>query len=98
MPGSWFSARSLPLAGLTWAPQAQAPSLGPVPAPLAVPRLSRLIAALTSRSRTRPHAWQQKTRSLSVRLGFRHPHPEHVLLEGYQRSAVISWPPFHVVL
>src|SRR5260370_17724779 len=95
MPGSWFTAWRLPLAGLTRAPQAFAPSPGLVPAPLAVPEasLSRLIAALTSRPSTRPHASQQNVRSDNVRLGFRHPHSEHVLLSRYPPSPVTTSPP-----
>ena len=38
------------------------------------------------------------SRSDRASLVFTVPQPEQVLLEGYQRSATISWPPFHKVL
>ena len=72
VPVSAGRARRRP--GLTVPPQAFTPlrpTGGEVP--------SRLRAAFTSRSRTRPHASQVNVRSASVRLGFRHPHAEHVL-------------------
>src|SRR5258708_16247448 len=34
-----------------------------------------------------PHSWQIKTRSASVKCGFRQPQPEHVCEDGSQREA-----------
>src|SRR5260370_10264374 len=73
MPGSWFTAWRLPLAGLTRAPQAFAPSPGLVPAPLAGPRagLSRPIAAVTPPPTTTPHASQQNAPPAPLSVGVR---------------------------
>ena len=61
-------------------------------------RLSRLRAAFSSRSMTRPHAWHRYVRSDRDSLAFTVPQPEHVLELGQNRPAVMSWPPFRVVL
>ena len=53
-----------------------------------------LIAALRSRSRTRPHSWQLKTLSARAKSACIQPQPEQVLLEGNQRSTSCTEPPY----
>lgn len=52
----------------------------------ALPATMMLIAAFRSRSMTRPQASQRYVRTERGSLAFTAPHPEHVLLLGYQRS------------
>src|SRR6266568_7156213 len=53
-----------------------------------------LIAALRSRSRTRPQSWQLKTLSARAKSACIQPQPEQVLLEGNQRSTSCTEPPY----
>src|SRR5262249_22451242 len=59
---------------------------------------SRLLAALRSRSRTRPHRAQGKVRSERVRSASRHPQPLQRLLEGSHRSARSTLEPYQAAL
>ena len=75
------------------------PATGPLPADVvSAASAARLCAALRSRSRTRPQVVQVKMRSRSGSLAFTTPQCEQVLLDGYQRSATNSRPPFHPAL
>src|ERR1700733_12049068 len=70
----------------------------PGPPAMLAAKAARLRAALRSRSRTRPHASHRNTRVRNGSLAFTTPQPEQVLLEGSQRSASTSCPPFHALL
>jgi hypothetical protein len=78
--------------GLTSAPQAFTLSV-----PLTA-SMRRFLAAFTSRSMTRPHSSQVKTRSSRDSLAFTIPQAEQVLELGKNRSATMSWPPCQQVL
>ena len=74
------------------------PSLG-VSSVRATPGHSaRFLAALRSRSATRPQASQWKTRSSRGISPFTCPHLEHLFVDGYHLSAVMSADPYHWVL
>src|SRR5215831_11865305 len=92
VPGSCFTGSCRAERGLTVPPQAFLLS-----APLAA-SFSRLRAAFASRSMTVPQCQHLYVRSDRGSLAFTVPHPEQVLLDGYQRSATMSIPPFHPVL
>lgn len=55
-------------------------------------------AAFKSRSITDSQLSQMNVLSDSVRLGFRHPQFEQVLLDGNQRSTIASLDPYQRVL
>src|SRR5437867_10121574 len=60
---------------------------------------ARFLAALRSRSKTRPHSSQWKTRSpRGIPPSFTCPHLEHLFVDGYHLSAVTSVDPYHRVL
>src|SRR2546427_4955184 len=59
---------------------------------------ARFLAALRSRSETRPHPSQRKTRSPRGISSFTCPHLEHLFVDGYHMSAVMSADPYHRVL
>src|SRR3989442_5767717 len=60
---------------------------------------ARFLAALRSRSKTRPQPSQWKVRSFrGIASSFTRPHLEHLFVEGYHLSAVMSVDPFHRVL
>src|SRR5215469_13839393 len=80
-------------------PAPSAPQAFRVSAELAANR-SKLIAAFRSRSMTRPHRSQRKTRSASVKSSSTHSQPgvEQVLLDGSQREARRTLEPYHAAL
>src|SRR5260221_745675 len=64
---------------------------------------ARLIAALRSRSSTSPQSGragfsQRNVRSAKVKSPSTPPQPEHVLLDGSQRSATITRQPYQAAL
>src|SRR5437867_4864233 len=59
---------------------------------------ARFLAALRSRSKTRPQASQRKTRSPRGISIFTCPHLEHLFVDGYHLSAVIRADPYQRVL
>src|SRR5437016_2616714 len=58
----------------------------------------RFLAALRSRSTTRPHSSQWKVRSPRGISSFTCPHLEHLFVDGYHLSAVTRVEPYHRVL
>src|SRR5713226_4802951 len=60
---------------------------------------ARFLAALRSRSSTRPHSSQWKVRSSrGIPPSLTCPHLEHLFVDGYHLSAVMSVDPYHWVL
>src|SRR5579884_4248317 len=84
----------VPTRPASWGPLTSAPQ---APLPLTA-STSRFLAAFTSRSMTRPHPSQVKTRSARDSLAFTIPPAEQVLELGKNRSATMSRPPRQLVL
>src|SRR5579884_3346551 len=81
----------------SWGPLTSAPQAFTLSVPLTA-STSRFLAAFTSRSMTRPHPSQVKTRSARDSLAFTIPQAEQVLELGKNRSATMSRPPCQLVL